>query len=83
MSQGERGARVGRRLSERVFAVPSDVSGPERRRTRTLLWVSTVLALPSGSTDLADSTFGSPRRVRSPHLDVEPIAEGEAQPIGE
>ena len=36
-----------------------------------------------GSANLADPTIGSPRRVRSPHLDVEPIAEGEAQPIGE
>ena len=45
MSQGARGARLGRQLSERVLAVPSGVTGPERRRTRTLLWVSSLLAL--------------------------------------
>ena len=48
MSQGAQvvgGAGVGRRLSDRLFAIPSGVSGPERRRTRTLLWVSTLLAL--------------------------------------
>ncbi len=44
-AQGVSGASLGRRLSERVLAVPSDVAGPQRRRTRTLLWVSTVLAL--------------------------------------
>src|SRR5262245_64265610 len=45
MSSGAQGMSAGRRWSERVLAVPSGVTGAARRRTRTLLGVSTVLAI--------------------------------------
>ena len=44
-AQGTRGASAGRWGFARVLAVPPGVRGAERRRTRTLLWVSTLLAL--------------------------------------
>jgi hypothetical protein len=37
----------------------------------------------AGSADLTYSTFGPPRLVSGPHVDVETMAEGEAESIGE
>jgi diguanylate cyclase (GGDEF)-like protein len=45
MSSGVQGAGAGSRWSERVLAVPDSVTGAARRRTRTLLGVSTLLAI--------------------------------------
>lgn len=45
MATGVRENSAGRRWSERLVAVPAGLTGPERRRTRTLLVVSSVLAL--------------------------------------
>jgi diguanylate cyclase (GGDEF)-like protein len=45
MSPGVQRASAGSRWSERLLAVPDDVSGAARRRTRTLVGVSTLLAV--------------------------------------
>ncbi|MFL6182844.1 MAG: hypothetical protein ACJ73J_11120, partial [Actinomycetes bacterium] len=44
MSSGVQGAGAGSRWSARFLAVPDEVTGAARRRTRTLLGVSTLLA---------------------------------------
>ncbi|HEX5018859.1 MAG TPA: hypothetical protein VFX15_14870, partial [Actinomycetes bacterium] len=45
MSTGAQVLRAGRGWSERLLAVPAGVTGAERRRARTLLGVSTILAI--------------------------------------
>ena len=44
MPQGARTADAGPHWSERLFAVPQSLTGAQRRRARTLLGVSTILA---------------------------------------
>lgn len=45
MGSGAQARGAGRGWSERVLAVPADITGAERRRTRTLLGVSSLLAV--------------------------------------